>query len=214
VKIAPEGRPFVGVSTAVLAGLIGLELWGHGSWWLAAALWTPVALWTPAFFRDPRRNGPRDGRLLLAPADGKVVSIADVLESDFIRGPAVRVSVFMNVFNVHINYYPADGVVEYRQYRPGAFLNATFDKASEQNEQMSLGIRTERGPVLVRQIAGLIARRIVTDARSGDVARQGSRLGLIRFGSRVDTFFPPSARPIVRVGDRTTGGISPIAEWS
>ncbi|MBI3982128.1 MAG: phosphatidylserine decarboxylase, partial [Gemmatimonadetes bacterium] len=118
MRIAPEGRPFVGVSTAVLAGLVGLELWGHGSWWMAAAIWAPVAVWTPAFFRDPRRNGPHDERLLLAPADGKVVSVANVRESDFIRGPATRVSVFMNVFNVHINYYPADGVVDYRQYRP------------------------------------------------------------------------------------------------
>ena len=214
MKLAPEGRPFVGVSTAVLAGLVGLELWGHGSWWIAAAAWTPVALWTPAFFRDPHRSGPRDPRLVLAPADGKVVSLAPVEEPDYLRGASTRISVFMNVFNVHINYYPTGGQVEYRQYRPGSFINATLDKASEQNEQMSLGIRADRGPVLVRQIAGLIARRIVTDPHPGATAHQGSRFGLIRFGSRVDTFVPPDARPVVRLGDRTVGGVSVIAEWS
>lgn len=212
MRIAPEGRPFVGVSTAILAGLVGLELWRPGSWW-AAALWAPVAVWTPAFFRDPQRQGPRDARLLLAPADGRVVSVVDVHEPEFVRGPATRVSVFMNVFNVHINYYPASGVVAYRNYRRGAFLNATLDKASEKNEQMSLGIQTERGPILVRQIAGLVARRIVTDPTPGESVRQGDRLGLIRFGSRVDTFFPPNARAVVRVGDRTTGGVTVIGEW-
>jgi len=214
MRVAPEGRPFIAASIGVLAGLLGLELLGHGRWWLAAALWAPLALWTPAFFRDPRRQGPRDARLLLAPADGKVVGVVDTHEPDFVRGPATRVSVFMNVFNVHINYHPADGRVEYRVYRPGAFFNAMLDKASERNEQMSLGIRTDRGPILVRQIAGLVARRIVTDPAPGDAVRQGARLGLIRFGSRVDTFFPRGARATVRVGDRTIGGVSVIAEWS
>jgi phosphatidylserine decarboxylase len=196
-----------------MAGLAGLGVWGPGGWWIAALLWAPVAVWTPAFFRDPPRQGPRDARLLLAPADGKVVSVVQVHEPDFVRGPATRVSVFMNVFNVHINYHPAPGVVEYRHYRPGAFFNATLDKASDKNEQASLGIRTEHGPILVRQIAGLVARRIVTDAAPGEAVRQGDRLGLIRFGSRVDTYFPTNARAVVRVGDRTTGGVTVIAEW-
>ena len=214
MRIAPEGRPFIAVSTTILAAL-GTWAWvAGGRSWLAALVWTPVALWTPAFFRDPNRAGPRDPGLVLAPADGKVVSVVPVREPDFLAGASTRISVFMNVFNVHINYYPTDGRVEYRQYRPGLFFNATLDKASEQNEQMSLGIRTDRGPVLVRQIAGLVARRIVTDPNPGDTARQGGRFGLIRFGSRVDTFVPPNARPVVRPGDRTTGGVSVIAEWS
>jgi len=214
VRVAREGRPFIVASTAVLAGLLGLEALVPGRWWLAALAWTPIATWTPAFFRDPKRSGPRDPRLVLAPADGKVVSVAEVDEPDFLKGPATRVSVFMNVFNVHINYCPADGRVAYRHYRPGAFFNATLDKASDLNEQASLGIQTERGPVLVRQIAGLIARRIVTDPAPGDAVRQGARLGLIRFGSRVDTFVPRGARAAVPVGARTTGGVSVIAEWA
>jgi phosphatidylserine decarboxylase len=214
VKLAPEGRPFVLASTSVLGGLVGLAIAASGRWWLAAAAWVPVAVWTPAFFRDPARQGPRDPRLLLAPADGKVVGVTQVEEPDFLKGRATRVSVFMNVFNVHLNYAPADGEVAYRHYRPGKFLNATLDKASEHNEQMSLGIRTERGPILVRQIAGLIARRIVTDPQVGTMVRQGERLGLIRFGSRVDTFFPPGVRAPVRAGDRTTGGVSVIGEWA
>jgi phosphatidylserine decarboxylase len=128
-------------------------------------------------------------------------------------GPALRISVFMNVFNVHVNRHPVDGTVALRGYRPGRFLNASLDKASADNEQMSLGVRGVRGPVLVRQIAGLIARRIVTDPAVGEPVRQGERLGLIRFGSRVDTFLPPGVTPRVAVGDRTRAGVTVIAEW-
>ena len=151
--------------------------------------------------------------MLIAPADGKVVSIADVEEPLFIGGPARRVSVFMNVFSVHVNRYPASGTVALRQYEPGTFVNATLDKASEKNERMSLGIETARGRILVRQIAGLVARRIVTDAVDGDEVLQGERMGLIRFGSRVDTFFPRDARALVSVGEHTRAGDTPIAEW-
>jgi phosphatidylserine decarboxylase len=119
----------------------------------------------------------------------------------------------MNVFNVHVNYHPMDGVVEYRHYRPGKFVNATLDKASLDNEQMSLGVRAGERRLLVRQIAGLIARRIVTDPQVGDKVRQGARLGLIRFGSRVDTLLPANAEPRVRVGDRTVGGVTVIGAW-
>lgn len=214
MTIAPEGRRFIGLSSAVLAALGALAWWRGGTWWLAAALWLPVAVWTPAFFRVPRRSGPRDPSVILAPADGRVVSVARVPEPEFLRADATRVSVFMNVFDVHINYYPVDGTITYRRYRPGAFVNATLDKASERNEQMSLGIRSPRGPVLVRQIAGLIARRIVTDPEIGDAARQGERFGMIRFGSRVDTLLPEGARPTVNVGDRTLGGVTVIGRWS
>jgi phosphatidylserine decarboxylase len=214
VRVVPEGRPFIAIALVVLA-LLALLAWRLGGGWRVAALgWIPVSLWVPAFFREPARQGPRDARLILAPADGRVVSVAPVEEPDYLRGKATRVSVFMNVFNVHVNYHPMDGVVEYRHYRPGRFLNATLDKASVDNEQASLGVRAGQRQVLVRQIAGLIARRIVTDPGVGDSVRQGSRLGLIRFGSRVDTFLPAAAVPRVRVGDRTTGGVTVIAEWT
>ena len=213
MRVVPEGRPFIAVAVLVLALLAVLAWRVGGAWRIGALAWLPVAVWVPAFFRDPVRQGPRDGGLILAPADGRVVSVAPVDEPDYLRGRATRVSVFMNVFNVHVNYHPMDGVVEYRQYRPGTFVNATLDKASVDNEQMSLGLRSGGRRVMVRQIAGLIARRIVTDPQVGDSVGQGSRLGLIRFGSRVDTFLPDNAEARVRVGDRTVGGVTVIGAW-
>ncbi|KPK01069.1 MAG: phosphatidylserine decarboxylase family protein [Gemmatimonadota bacterium] len=213
MSIAPEGRPFVLAGVLALVGLAVVGFW-MGGWWLAPAIgWAPVAAWIPWFFRDPSRAGPRGEQLVLAPADGKVVSVVEVEEPEFLKGNATRVSVFMNVFNVHVNRHPVHGTVGYRNYRPGRFVNATLDKASEDNEQMSLGIRSPRGPVLVRQIAGLVARRIVTDPQVGDPVHQGERLGLIRFGSRLDTFVPQGASIRVRQGDRTKAGVTVIAEW-
>jgi phosphatidylserine decarboxylase len=213
VSLAPEGRPFVLAGALVLAALLAVAgRWG-GGWLALPALWLPVALWIPAFFRDPVREGPRGEHLVIAPADGRVVSVAEVDEPDVIGGPALRVAVFMNVFNVHVNRHPVDGTVIRREYRRGRFVNASLDKASVHNERMSLGVRSPRGPVLVRQIAGLIARRIVTDPPEGARVRQGTRLGLIRFGSRVDTYLPAGARARVAVGDRTRAGVTVIAEW-
>jgi phosphatidylserine decarboxylase len=214
VRIAPEGLPFIAVAGLVWIAALGAGLFVGGAWWVAAAVWTPIALWVVAFFRDPRRSGPRGDHMVIAPADGVVVDVADVDEPEVIHGPATRVSVFMNVFNVHVNRHPVTGTVIARQYHAGRFFNATLDKASQHNERMSLGIESPVGPVLVRQIAGLIARRIVTDPHIGDAVEQGTRLGLIRFGSRVDTFLPPGARVTVRPGDRTVAGVTCIAEYS
>ncbi len=200
-------------SSLLLAALIVVSVQLGGWWWGLSAVWVPLALWIPWFFRDPARTGPRGDHLVIAPADGKIVSVAEVDEPTFMVGPARRISVFMNVFSVHVNRYPADGKVAFRHYEPGSFVNATLDKASDKNERMSLGIETRNGRVLVRQIAGLVARRIVTDGAVGDTARQGERLGIIRFGSRVDTFVPRPSRILVSVGDRTRAGVTPIAEW-
>jgi phosphatidylserine decarboxylase len=214
VRLAREGLPFAIGGAAILAGLVAAaRLAGGGAWWALPLAWLPVALWVPAFFRDPARPGPRGEGLVIAPADGRVVSVVEVDEPAYVGGRALRVSVFMNVFDVHVNRHPVDGTVQLRRYHPGKFLNASLDKSSLDNEQMSLGVRSVRGPVLVRQIAGLIARRIVTDPQVGDPVRQGERLGLIRFGSRVDTFLPAGARARVRVGDRTRAGVTVIGEW-
>jgi len=214
VKLAPEGRPFVAAGVATLLALaLAARLLGGGWGYLAPALWLPVAAWIPLFFRDPARLGPRGDRLVIAPADGHVVGIVALEEPDLIGGPAQRISIFMSVLNVHVNRYPVSGTVVSRAYRPGKFVNASLDKASVGNEQVSLGIRGPRGPVLVRQVAGLVARRIVTDGQPGDQATQGERLGLIRFGSRVDTILPADAVPQVRVGQRTRAGQTVIAEW-
>ena len=213
MSVAPEGRPFILAGGFLLAALITCSVLLGGWWWILSAVWTPVALWTPWFFRDPIRTGPRGDHLVIAPADGKVVNVAEVDEPTFIGGPAHRVSVFMNVFSVHVNRYPASGTVAFREYEPGTFVNATLDKASEKNERMSLGIETRHGRVLVRQIAGLVARRIVTDGDVGEIARQGERLGIIRFGSRVDTFIPRPSRILVSVGDQALAGVTLLAEW-
>ena len=172
MRVAPEGRPFIAAATVVLLMLAVLAVTRGGPWRVAALVWLPVAVWVPAFFRDPVRAGPHDPRLILAPADGRVVSVAEVTEPDYLKGPARRVSVFMSIFNVHINYHPMDGVVEYRAYRPGTFVNATLDKASSDNEQMSLGLCAGARRVLVRQIAGLvIAYEPVWAIGTGEVAR-------------------------------------------
>lgn len=214
MKIAPEGVPFVIIACGGLVTLAGVAWLAGGGWWLMVpGGWTIVALWIPWFFRDPPRSGPRGDNLVIAPADGKVVSVRDVDDREFIDGSATQVSVFMNVFDVHVNRHPVSGTVRYRRYRPGTFVNAARDKASTENEQMALGIETTHGRVLVRQIAGLIARRIVTDAAVDEVVRQGARLGMIRFGSRVDTLLPTTARVSVGVGDRTRAGHTVIAEW-
>ncbi len=204
--------PFAAVAFTILAALVGWAWGANGSWWIPAA-WAPIAFWVLAFFRNPTRTGPREHGLVIAPADGKVVSVAETDDAEYLGGKAIKISVFMNVFNVHVNRHPIAGTVEYRDYRPGKFVNATMDKASELNERMSLGVRGVHGSIMVRQIAGLIARRIVTDHRPGDVVQQGDRLGLIRFGSRVDTFVPSSVRVRVRPGDRAVAGKTILAEW-
>jgi phosphatidylserine decarboxylase len=214
VRFAPEGRPFLALGILLLLGL-GWVAWKRGGGWYAPlALWIPVTVWLAIFFRDPARDGPRGEGLIIAPADGKVVSVGEVDEPDFMGGRATRVSIFMSIFDVHVNRNAVNGMVEYRDYRKGRFINASLDKASEGNERMSLGIRSTRGRVMVRQIAGLIARRIVTDPVVGEQVVQGERLGMIRFGSRVDTFLPPGTRINVRVGDRAKAGLTVIGEWA
>ena len=208
MRIAKEGWPFI-----LGLWLVAALFWWLG-WMIAFWVWVPVAVWCVAFFRDPERTGERGPNVAIAPADGKVVSIADVDEPTFVGGRAQRVAIFMNVFDVHVNRYPMDGTVQYRHYNAGKFGHAAEDKASELNEQSSVGLGTAKGKVLVRQIAGLVARRIITDHAVGTAVLQGARMGLIRFGSRVDVFLPPNATIAVRVGDRTQAGRSVIARWS
>ena len=173
-----------------------------------------LAIWVIYFFRDPERTGQRGEQFVVSPADGKVVQITEVEEPAFVNGRALRISIFMNVFNVHVNRYPVSGKVAYVHYNAGKFLNAASDKASLENEQMSVGIESTHGRVLVRQIAGLIARRIVNYAAIGDEADQGTRMGIIRFGSRVDVFVPPSSRVRVRLGDFPVAGVTILSEFA
>jgi phosphatidylserine decarboxylase len=171
-----------------------------------------LAIWVAYFFRDPERTGARGPRLVIAPADGKVVQVVEVDEPAYMHGRALRIAIFMNVFSVHVNRYPVSGRVTYTHYNPGKFINAAEDKASLENEQSSVGIESGAHRVLVRQIAGLVARRIVTYSRPGDTAEQGARFGLIRFGSRVDIYLPVASAPRVKLGDHTSAGTTIIAE--
>jgi phosphatidylserine decarboxylase len=220
MRIAPEGWPFIVPGWALVAlGAWGVAAWGRWLWALEVPL-VLIAVWLIVFFRDPQRSGPRGEQFVIAPADGKIVDVRTVDEPMYVNGAATRISIFMSVFDVHVNRYPATGTVELVRYHAGRFLHAASDKASLDNEQASVGVRVARGPLLVRQIAGRIARRIVTDAKPGARAVQGERMGMIRFGSRVDVFLPapapgPAGRPAVRVhvGDRVQAGASVLAEY-
>jgi len=208
MRVAKEGWPFIIGFWALLLAFYLLQ------WVIPFWVWLPVCVWVIAFFRDPERTGERGPDVVIAPADGLVVSIVDVDEPTYLQGRVQRVAIFMNVFDVHVNRYPMDGTVEYRHYVPGKFGHAQEDKASELNEQSSVGLQTGKGKILLRQIAGLVARRIITDHQPGTPVKQGERMGLIRFGSRVDVFLPAAATVSVRVGDRTQAGRTVIARWS
>ncbi len=213
MNVAREGIPFIVIAVAIASGAFLLAVTKR-SWplWLLAFLLLLIALWVAYFFRDPERTGERGDTLVIAPADGRIVHLTEVDEPSFIHGKALRISIFMNVFNVHVNRYPVNGTVDYVHYNPGKFLNAAVEKSSLENEQMSVGITSGPRKILVRQIAGLIARRIVTYSKVGDAVRQGERFGLIRFGSRVDVFVPTNAKIRVKIGETTASGTTVLAE--
>jgi phosphatidylserine decarboxylase len=213
MNFAREGLAYI-VASALIAAAVILVAVTKRSWpiWLLGFVVLVIAIWVASFFRDPERPGERGERLVISPADGKVVLVAEVDEPAFVKGRARRVSIFMNIFNVHVNRYPVTGAVEYVQVSPGKFLNAVAPEASLENEQTSVGIVSGQNRILVRQIAGLIARRIHTYSKVGDQARQGDRMGMIRFGSRVDVFLPLDATLRVKPGDAAYAGVTVLAD--
>ncbi len=215
MSVAREGLLFIAIGIAAALGAVALA-WRYATipLWIGAGILFILAIWVVYFFRDPERTGQRGEQYVVSPADGKIVQITEVDEPAFVHGRALRISIFMNVFNVHVNRYPVSGKVSYVHYNAGKFLNAASDKASLENEQMSVGIESAHGRVLVRQIAGLIARRIVNYAAVGDEAEQGVRMGIIRFGSRVDVFVPPTSRVRVRLGDFPIAGVTVLSEFA
>ncbi len=205
--IAREGWPFVAGSLilAVVATWLG---WGV----IAAVLWL-LAVFVIQFFRDPARTPPLGEGLITSPADGRIVVVGKAV--DPITGAdSLKISVFMNVFNVHSNRAPIHGKVREVQYFPGAFLNAAVDKASEQNERCAMVLQDPQGRSLTCiQIAGLVARRILCYAKPGDELLRGARYGFIRFGSRVDVYCPLTAQALVSVGDKVSAHSTPLARW-
>jgi len=165
------------------------------------------------FFRDPERAVPSDEKIIVAAADGLVVSVEEMDEPDFQLGRMRRIAVFLSVFDVHVNRSPVDGQVKKTIYKPGEFLDVRHPESSTRNECLSWSLETARGPVAVRQIAGLIARRIVAWSKEGDTIKRGARFGMIRFGSRTEVFLPLECSVLVKPGDRVAGASSPIARW-
>ncbi len=205
--IAREGWPYL-AGTTVLALLAGALL---GSWW-STPFWL-LAAFVLQFFRDPPRTVPTQSGVVLAPADGRVVKVQTVRDP-YTDQDALLISVFMNVFNVHSNRSPVDGVVESVRYEPGAFINADLDKASSHNERNAVVIRMADGTrMTLVQVAGLIARRILCYVKVGDALQRGQRYGFIRFGSRVDVYLPVGARPRVAVGDVVYATSTILAEF-
>ena len=179
-------------------------------WW-SIPFWV-FAMFALQFFRDPARVPPTDADAVISPADGRIVCVEKVRDPHLDRD-ALKISVFMNVFNVHSNRSPVDGEIKGRWYTPGSFVNADFDKASTENERNALWIQTARGDVLCVQIAGLIARRILCYVGTGDRLARGQRYGFIRFGSRVDVYLSADARAEVSIGQKVTGGRTILARW-
>ena len=212
LPVAREGLPFI---VACLALTVLAVLWARsGGWGLrtaAPAVLLALTLFVAYFFRDPERQVPRDPWLVVSPADGKVMSVGPAAGEHFMDGTATRVTIFLNIFNVHVQRAPLGGRVAHYDYRPGTFVAAWREEAGRENERATLGIETDAGPLLVRQIAGLVARRIATYPREGDTVARGERIGLIRFGSRVDLFLPADWPVTVEPGDRVHGGETPVA---
>ncbi|HZQ72414.1 MAG TPA: phosphatidylserine decarboxylase [Burkholderiales bacterium] len=202
--IAREGWPFLAI--AVLASLLASAFFG---WW-SLPLWL-ASVFILQFFRDPAREAPQDARAVLAPADGRVVEVSRS-QDPYVRREAQKVSIFMNVFNVHSNRSPVEGTVQERWYFPGAFLNAALDKASLANERNALWLRTRDGQdVTCVQVAGLIARRILCYVAAGAELGRGQRFGFIRFGSRVDVYLPLDAEIKAAIGEKVSAGETVIA---
>jgi phosphatidylserine decarboxylase len=201
IPVAREGVPFI-LPLLVITGFFWI--WGA---FAGALFFSLLTVFVVSFFRDPERSIPEADKAILSPADGKIIRIEPCREELLLKGPALKVSIFMSVFNVHINRIPISGRIADTAYRPGKFVSANLDKASTANEQNALLLETAGGErILLVQIAGLIARRIVCWVKKGDPAERGWRFGLIRFGSRVDVYLPPAARIQARLGQKTHGG--------
>jgi len=219
-RLTKYGRRELAIGSVLLAAVIAIIAWATVaiSPWLAPLLAVPVGVWAwlVAFFRDPQRSAPTQPGLFIAPADGRVADITPLGPEGPLGCEALQVGIFMNVFNVHVNRSPADGVVDRLEHRKGAFLDARDPSASSRNESATIYMTCEDAdgnfPLVVRQVAGLVARRIVTDLSPDQVVRRGERIGMIKFGSRVELILPRSraGSVLVRIGQKVTAGLTPL----
>ena len=212
MRVHRQGFAFIAI--ALLVNVLLVLFAGPWGW-----LFAPITIWVIAFFRDPDRAVPSGKNQLICPADGRLLPIVTAEpppELDLGLEKRLRLSIFMNVFNVHVNRMPCDGTVTRLAYRPGKFFNASFDKASVHNERMAIRVRPDDdlgGEIAVVQIAGLIARRIVCDLKEGERVWRGNRFGIIRFGSRVDVYLPAGANVLVKEGQNVRAGETLLAEF-
>jgi len=206
LKYAPEGYPFISLTAAatVAAFIFG------GAW--AAALPMALTLFVAFFFRDPERLAPEGDNIFVSPADGRILQIQSVTEEKFLKNKAIEISIFMSPLNVHVNRAPCAGMVESVVYTPGAFISAFKPEASIRNENIAMLLRGSIGSILVRQVAGAVARRVVCRARQGDTLEKGERYGIIKFSSRLDVYLPENTEIKVKTGDPVKAGETIIGQ--
>ena len=200
LKIAHDGYPFI-----IILAIITVLVYAFGKPWIAV-LFLIITLFMVLFFRDPERTTPGGKGVFVSPADGRVIVIKDVYEKDYLKSDSKEISIFMSIFDVHVNRAPCDGIVNLVQHFPGQFLAAHKDAASIKNENTVMVLGANDGRILVRQVAGLLARRIVCKVKAGDVLRRGERYGMIKFGSRLDVYLPKDTEIKVNLGEKVKAG--------
>jgi len=215
IRIHREGRITVTITILVLLGLVVLSarFLPYQVNYITSALSFLVLVLILRFFRIPRKRPFLDQKTITAPADGKVVAIERVQPDEYLDVPCMQVSIFMSIHDVHINYFPINGNIDYLKYHPGKYLVARHPKSSTLNERYSVGILTPYGPLLVRQVAGYVARRIRCYATERGLAIQGKEMGFIKFGSRLDLFIPLDSEIKVKLNQKVTGSVTPVAQF-
>ncbi len=215
IRIHREGGLIVAITMLLSVGMITVSALWLPQWaqTLAVLLSMAILILVLRFFRNPKRKFFLEDKTIVAPADGKVVVIEKMKQEEFLGKDCIQVSIFMSIHDVHINYFPVEGEVSYRKYHPGKYLLARHPKSSELNERFSVGIDTPYGSLLVRQVAGYVARRIRNYAILNRKAHQGWEMGFIKFGSRLDLFLPPDVILQVEPGQRVSGGVTPVARF-
>lgn len=217
MTIHREGYATIAI-TFLVCGALAFPIWISSlpewiSWLITVSLFISF-LFVIRFFRYPKRIKEINDQVITSPADGRIIAVSEEKEGEYFKDSRIRISVFMSGFNVHANWVPISGTVKYTKYHPGLNLFAINPKSSELNERASVVIQPENGrEILVRQIAGIFARRVVTYPRSGQLIKQGDELGFIKFGSRLDIYLPMGASVKVKVGDRVWGKTTELASW-